>query len=447
LASLENATSPFSLFVRLFLYAGVCTIEYDRSETSCLTVQTELKVKYRGSQEENNLVDEYVQSIIHNRIVQNSKQLFVMDIVGIHWTNESEFSHDIQIDINELQPGNTSTSFNTPIKNDVTPSNHRPRIMSPQIIIPLSTGIMSLIFWMLCHFYSRSQQRQITKTVGLRQASKDGHGDIESGSVTTAPTISPTHSGRDFASDCGTPERKSATPSTEISSNVMLGKPVRRSAPVSVDSPDRRPLPVSVDSPDRSAAGLPPRPPRRNSIQLKKNRKKKKKKKGKKVVALKRVNSREGINEMPMISESDEDSEHGSEGDSEYTWDDGSSIEASSGCLTPARSSSLSRRSSRTSSPQLSPRDEMFAADGFDHDVEFVFEAFDFPTIWNSSEDDLENLQKKDDTNISFSKRTFTGDNLANSLRKELTSFEIEPPALNGDGASPKRRLPLPWLK
>jgi hypothetical protein len=409
-------------------------------------VQTKIKVKYRGRQEDNNLVEDYVQSIVHNRVVQSPSQLFAMDIVGIHWSNESGQSADVQLDIDELHPGNASNLFNTPIKNDMIPNTNSPRVMSPQIIIPLSTGIVLLIFWMVCHFYSHRQQTQNTKTVTVGLASKTDYGDIESGSVTTAPTISPAHSGKDFASDCGTPESKSATAHPEMTSNVLLGKPVRRSVPVSVDSPDRKPLPVSVDSPDRSAAGLPPRPPRRNSVQLKKNRKKKKKK-GKKVVALKRVNSREGINEMPMISESDEDSEHGSEGDSEYTSDDASSIDASSGCLTPSRSGSLSRRSSRTPSPQLSPRDEMFAPDVFDQNVQFVFEAFDFPNFWDSNHHDMENPKKQEEANPPLAKRRLTGDHLSMCLRKELKSLEIEPRALNGGGASPNRRLPLPWLK
>jgi hypothetical protein len=208
---------------------------------------------------------------------------------------------------------------------------------------------------------------------------------------------------------------------------------------------------VSVDSPDRSAAGLPPRPPRRNSTKLKTNRKKKKKK-GKKALPLKRVNSREGINEMPMISESDEDSEMGSEDGSEYASDDGSSYDASSGCLTPAHSQSLSRASSRGSSPQLSPRDELFPADNFDNDVEFFIEAPDFPHLLN-----VVHKTNRGDSNNAFdlaprpmAKKTQSDEKLENTLRKELKHLEIEPrskdESIIEDADSPKRRLPLPWL-
>lgn len=411
-------------------------------------MQTEIKVKYRGSEEESNYVEEYIQTIIHQQVAQDPTQLLAMDTIGLHWANESGPSPEVQVDIVQPQTGNTTTPFDTPIHDGSIPRTAGPRILSPQIIIPLSTGIFLLILWIILHFCSRKQRRHTAKTISVFHASKECGADLESGSVSTAPTISPSFSG------AGTPESKSVSTPTEKTFESTRGRTMRRSNPVSVDSPDRKPLPVSVDSPDRSAAGLPPRPPRRSSVKLQGNRKKKKKK-AKKVVALKRVNSREGINEMPMISESDEDSELGSEGDSEYTSDDGSSIDASSGCVTPARSSSLSRKSSRASSPQLSPRDEVFAAEVFDHNVEFVIEAPDFPNLLDAKEQSTKSQKTTADTDVvtppKLSKRALSSEKLANCLKKELKMLEIEPRAhdesMNEDGDSPKRRLPLPWLK
>lgn len=162
-------------------------------------------------------------------------------------------------------------------------------------------------------------------------------------------------------------------------------------------------LPISVDSPERSAAGLPPRPmvvKREVSKQLKKKRKKKKKKK-KQVLALVRICSRENIDEMPIISESESecDSEYTS-GDEEFLTDE-SSYDASTGCLTPSRlsarrasigasSGTSSRASSRASSPQKSPRDDFFPPGSTDSpDYEFVMEAPEF------SEDLFAKMDKK----------------------------------------------------
>lgn len=429
-------------------------MEYDPSEKSCFTLKTEMKIKYRGNEEESNLVEEYIQAIVRNQVSQDPSQLFVMDIVGLHSANESGpvLSGDLDVDVvGPSQEVNSTKPFDTPINHDESfATSFADRAMSPNVLIPVATGIVMLAVWFIFHRYSRRKTRQLTKTVSICEASKEQREwdtDIESGSVFTAPTISPTNS----CSDSGTPDRKLITApfAEDKPSGLLRDRPVRRSNPVSVDSPDRKALPVSVDSPDRSAAGLPPRPPRRTTIKLKRNRRKKKRK-NKKVVPLKRVNSREGITEMPMISESDEDSELGSEGDSEYTSDDGSSIDASSGCLTPTRSSSLSLKSSRASSPQLSPRDELFANDAFAHDIEFVIEAPDFPNLLDNQE-----FRDQSDSYLPaapvLTKRTLSDDKLAKRLTEELKKLEIEPRSQNEsfieDGDSPKRRLPLPWLK
>ncbi|KAG7351532.1 hypothetical protein IV203_010892 [Nitzschia inconspicua] len=427
-------------------WKGKCAVEYDRSKENCFTIHTEMKIKYRGGKQESNLVQEYVQSIVQNQVSEDPSQLFAMNVIGLHWGIESESSTDVFVDIGDFHNGNDNKPFNPTTHEDPTTNSSTLSILSPQILIPFCTGIVLLLLWVVIHIYTRKKLRQHSKTASVSEASKERKGDLESGSVATAPTISPSYSGNDISGDFGTPETKPVTPLEKKPSGLLRDKPIKRSYPVSVDSPERKPLPVSVDSPDRSAAGLPPRPPRRGTIKLKHNRKKKKRK-NKKIASLKRVNSREGINEMPMISESDEDSEIGSEGDSEYTSDDGSSIDASSGCLTPARSSSLSRKSSRASSPQLSPREELFSSEPFDQDVKFVIEAPDFPNLLNSKEQ--EGRTEVPATSLQ-SNHTFTSDQLANRLKQEFSKLEIEPRApdesMESDCDSPSRKLPLPWL-
>lgn len=412
-------------------------------------------VKYLGSDGESDLVQEYIQSIVHNQISLDPSQLFALDVIGLHWGNHLGHPPLVDVDIVEPSIDNTTGPYHTPpltgeTEQSLNTQNATP-FASPAIIIPVVTGVVLLVLWIGFYLYARNQRRQNGKTASVLQASKECQEDIETGSVTTAPTISPTNSGPEYDSDFNTPDGKTA-PARNDRSSEGFKKPVRRRGPVSVDSPDRKSLPVSVDSPDRSAAGLPPRPPRRNSTKLKTNRRKKKKK-VKKVVALKRVNSREGINEMPMISESDEDSELGSECDSECTSDDGSSYDASSGCLTPARSRSRSRSrtSSRASSPQLSPRDEMFASDAFDHDVEFLIEAPDFPNLLDGKGAGT-NFEKSDlmPPHLDRKSKTPSDDKIENSVKNRPKALEIESrtadESMNEDNTSPKRRLPLPWL-
>ena len=455
---------------------------YDASSTRCFTLKAALNVQYRGSMGESNLVEDYIQSIVHTQIAIDPTQLYVMDVIGLQWSKPVPISEEETLV--EQQPPRDNTLPPSSQSPDPTPS---PAVSSTsslssssspvgpiEIIIPVATGVFLILLWIGAHFYRRHMQKQNNrKTASLKQASKENGIDVETGSVTTAPTISPTNSGPELHRDSEFDSVDLGTPSKDHTGDVVVSTPLQpqtptskqrqhgsdtiaisKSMPVSVDSPERhkpdggataifKSVPVSVDSPDRSAAGLPPRPPRRNSMKLKKRRKRKKKKK---IVALKRVNSRENINEMPVISESeDEESERGSECDSEYTSDDGScsSYDASSGYNTPARSRSLSRTSSRASSPQLSPQDEMFAADVFDHDVEFVIEAPDFPNLLDREERD--SPRNPDLLSRMLSRKT-------NLLGEQQQRFiEIEPRPNSDDSMvdendSPKRRIPLPWL-
>jgi hypothetical protein len=363
-----------------------------------------------------------------------------------------------------------------------------------EIIIPVATGVFLLLLWLGAHLYWNAKRRQqFGKAVNVSQTSLKDNKDIETGSIKTAPTLSPTNSGPD--PDMDTSELD--TTDLERDGIIKMSPPkntppsqhpqqpthrTEKTNPVSVDleqpqeaqtethtsnpvSGDRqqpqqalqrtgKSNPVSVDSPDRSAAGLPPRPPTRrsNSMKLKRLRKRKKKK-SKKVVPLRRVNSREGINEMPIISESEDEE---SECDSECTSDDGSSYDTSSGCLTPAHSLS------RASSPQLSPKDELYIPDGFDENIQFYIEAPDFPNLLGGGNDDMDQDDSKKNDKTTMSDLTglpnrkgprmeLTPRNMnPETTKQDLRTLESDPRKEQEDGdfdddGSP-RKLKLPWL-
>jgi hypothetical protein len=453
-------------------------MDYDASSTRCFTLKAAMDVQYRGSTGESNLIEDYVQSIVHNRIAIDSTQLYVMDVIGLQWSKPAHIPEEMHVEEttprdNTLPPNVESPKLPPTVVSSTSSSASLSRFGHIEIVIPVVTGVFLILLWIGAHFYRRHilKKQNNRKTASLKQASKENGIDVETGSVKTAPTISPTNSGPELHTLSEIDSVDSGTPSKDRSGWVAVSSPlppqtpptsqknnygadisaISKSMPVSVDSPERykqdggataifKSLPVSVDSPDRSAAGLPPRPPRRNSMKLKKRRKRKKKKK---VAALKRVNSRENINEMPVISESeDEESERGSECDSEYTSDDESSCsyDASSGCMTPCHSRSQSRTSSRASSPQLSPQDESFAANVFDHEVEFVIEAPDFPNLLDREEND--SPRNPFLPSCMLSRKSHPGE-------QQQRALEIEPrsnDSMVDENDSPKRRLPLPWL-
>jgi len=141
--------------------------------------------------------------------------------------------------------------------------------------------------------------------------------------------------------------------------------------PITSSDSDERLVPA-----DTASLSLPPRPPRRESVQLKTTRKRRKKKK--KRPALQRISSRENIRAMQAIPESDTDgSELESEGSEYSTDEDGSSNQSSSNstCNTPVRAHSLP--GSRSGSPSLG--NPFFPIDDADNsDVKFIIEALDF---------------------------------------------------------------------
>jgi hypothetical protein len=290
---------------------------------------------YQGSPEENNIVEDFIQSTIQTKLDTYPDQLYVKNVEGINMVVKGKSEG----------PGTHPTTTET--QKDGLALN---------IIIPIVAGVIFVIFvcvgwmWWGC-------QKKLSKSGGV-SIGKTQTFDIEAArSTATEGSNSPTNI-----------ENANNTNPVVVDGQETVDKVVVE--PVII------PPKVQLDP---VAAGLPPRPPRRSSsTNLKKKRRKKKKKK---VVVLKRVNSRENILEMPTISESGSEDDDESECDSDYTGDDddgSASYDTSSGCITPV--GSLSRSSSRASSPKLSP-----VKDSNDSNKTVVIEAPDFPHLWEDA--------------------------------------------------------------
>ncbi|KAL3940096.1 MAG: hypothetical protein SGARI_001126 [Bacillariaceae sp.] len=227
-------------------------MEYDQASSKCFTLQTELIVKYKGSPEAENIAREYVQDIIHKRITEDPKQLFAMNVMGLHWVKPGSDGDDFSFDSNTIAP--IDTSILDDVLTQAPTSKNSLSFTSPQVIIPFCTGLFVLLVWIVFHLCARKNTRQRSamvsaKTINIAPSSKADPDDIETGSVATERTITPNNSDRDFSSDFGTPDQKeiSRKGSNGVAGIKSLSTPVRRSVPVSVDSPDRKPLPVSKE--------------------------------------------------------------------------------------------------------------------------------------------------------------------------------------------------------
>jgi hypothetical protein len=449
----------------------------DKETTSqCYTTQINFDVKYRGNMGESNLIEEYVQSIIHNQIALDAKQLFAEDITGLKWISNDEASSVFDppnSDLGTLTPiffgPDNSVADVDKVTTPIEPSND----FFANFAIPLGTAIILGAIWFCTHMYFvKKRKTRENQKHGKQKSMADSTGtqekkDIETGSESTETT-------RELQSKSSSDTQDSHEGKTCV--DVMV-KALGLSPAVSSDPPETSTLtrtigtkscPISVDSPERSAAGLPPRPmtvKRAVSKQLKKRRKKKKRKK-KQVLALTRINSRDNITEMPIISESESEcySEYTS-GDEEYC-DDESSYDASTGCLTPGRSSApRSRTSSRASSPQKSPQDDSFPSDLMDPPgFEFVMEAPEFCNDFfvEASKKQIVGVDENLPPNLALRPRQRTrsesdeakprsvdGDKSKKDRRAleiDTTSSELNSSFTDENGTVMERMLPLPWL-
>lgn len=373
------------------------------TQGECFTTQINFLVRYRGSTGESDLIEEYIQSIVHNQIALDSTQLFAEDITGLRWISNEEASavfNPPDPEQGTLAPIFFGPDFSLEDGDDSgvdaisTPVEEGSNDFFASVAIPIATAVILGVIWYCIHVYyfKRRKNRRTgadrkPKGTETGPAGKEDKKDIESGSVSTGAT-------RELQSNPSSDSQESSESKscTDMMAKALGLSPAALSAlhGASQASTTRRSTgsiktcPVSVDSPERSASGLPPRPRRTVSKQLKKKRRKKKGRKKKQVLAMTRVSSRDNIVEMPIISESESENDSECDSGDEVYCDDGSSYAASSaGCSTPDRSSgSRSRTSSRASSPQKSPRDEVFSPSGpmDPPDIEFQLEAPEFST-------------------------------------------------------------------
>jgi len=347
-------------------------MEYDPADFKCLSIQALMLADYRGQTIDSYLIREYVKETIREEMQTRPDSLRFGMVTGLAYVG----------DYSELQPADEETTVLTTRDSGGSSNGAVPTLVSISSVIVLCGMILFL---------------------KARRSPKAGDNDISDlkavdNTNSEALTRASVHS--DVVAEEGPCNLiRSRSDQSEDTMNSCDASDVAVIPPIQFEASNTAAVAAGGASPKPV---LPPRPPntRRGSVKLKKKRRKKKRKK----TTLKRVNSRENIDEMEPIRESeDEDSEIGSESGSEYTTDDDGSSNQDSGCTTPIRSRSLggSRASSRASSPRLSPQDEMFPSDVFAN-FDFVIEApdFPFPTLKpsdNKRVTDLKLNQRPDD--------------------------------------------------
>ena len=457
--------------------------------SQCYTIEINFNVNYRGSTGESNLIEEYIQSIIHNQIALDAKQLFAEDITGLKWISNDEAS-------SVFDPPNSDLGTLTPIffgpdnsllkEGDVSDVN---KVTTPiessndffaNFAIPFGTGIILGTIWFCIHMYfvkkrkTRKDQKHGEEISVTGSTDTQEKKDIETGSESTGATRELESKNSSVTQDSDDSHEGKTCVDVMVKafglSPVVSSDPQETSTETSTPTKKQgtKSCPISVDSPERSAAGLPPRPMRVKravSKQLKKRRRKKKRKK-KQVLALTRINSRDNITEMPIISESESECDsEGDSGDEEYC-DDGSSYDASTGCLTPGRSSApRSRTSSGASSPQKSPRDNSSPSDPMDPPgFEFVMEAPEFSNdlFLDAGKEQNVGVDENLPPNVALQPRPRTRSEAVDAkprsiygdkpkkdrgaLEIDATSSELNNSFTEENGTVMERMLPLPWL-
>lgn len=343
---------------------GDCDFQkYDPFTEQCLKIRSRMWAQFLG--DEMDEVDDYLRTIVSNKLKSNPNNLFAGEITGITFIS-AEMSRD-----------NTAAEIGRDNSQKAAPSQEGLGASGLGTVVGASFAfVIGALLLVACKRRKNSATRKVEVDTLL---------DLD---IETDIVLEPPRKTRRTPFDQSI---QSPTPRAKIIREKAKGNPPRNPVPPPLQSED------STDTTDSdttiaiagdgqvAASGivmvagmsaLPPRPPtqRRNSTSLKKVRRKKKKRK--KTKALQRVNSKEGINEMATISESeDEGSEFGSEYDSDCSTEEeyGSrpSSRASSATNSPTRPKPWT--GSRTSTPQLSPKDELFPTDVFS-DYDFTIE-------------------------------------------------------------------------
>jgi hypothetical protein len=348
--------------------SGDCDFqEYNPSTEECFKVRSRMWAQFRGDE-----VDDYLRTIISEKLKNNPNLLFAGEITGITFVGDG--------DVAEIGRNNTAAELggdNSQVK--AAPSQRA--LGAPTLGTVVGASAFAFVVGALLLVARKKRKDSATQKVEVDTLLNLA---IETGSATDPPRTTKR-----------APFDQSIQPSTPKIKNVRLkaeGNPPRNPTPHPTRLEDTT---DATDSDSTNAiagdgqvatsgivmvagmSALPPRPPaqRKNSTSLKKVRGKKKRRK--KTPSLQRVNSKEGINEMATISESeDEDSEFGSEYDSDCSTEEvhGSrpSSRVSSATNSPTRPKP--RTGSRTSTSLLSPEDELFPSDVFS-DYDFAFES------------------------------------------------------------------------
>jgi hypothetical protein len=300
---------PSTLSLMLFVIGlnldNCQSLHYDPSIETCLAIRAEMHVDFRGKETDSYEIQEYVKTIMQDLMQLDPSEptsMLVSDVTALSYIGNA--------DVASVQGSNQSTQGDE-IGSDST---------MLAAIISVSTIFLFGGFFLIMRARQRWSQDDVTTTA---KASPPDLQDIETSSSDTL--------GKSL-SDV-TLENASSYDTQESNPTLLVDTSAEETT-ADFDDAANQVIPgaTSHDSTEAgmvtAAGALPPRPPRRNSLQLKKKRRKKRKKKK---VVLKRVNSRENINEMSMIQESEEEeSENGSDSESYNTDEEGSGSNNSS---------------------------------------------------------------------------------------------------------------------
>jgi hypothetical protein len=384
----------------------------------CISVRSKMKVKFIGQETDTLYVEEFLKNLFKERMQANPDSLRAGHISQLAYVGDRDAIATTTVESPTTQSSSTIVS-----------SSKGDAFVFPMLISASTVILLGGIF-LLFRVRHRRSQEDASET----NKEFDDLPDLETGSSYTSEGSSSALKTRS-QSPSSMVDRPRSLSASDLSVERPPLPPPRRSDPGLVDTE----LPFVVTSQDSTdgivstsavvagiaPAVLPPRPPRRNSMKLKKRRKRRKKKKK---VTLQRVNSRENVAEMDTITESEEEegSEYTYESGSEYSTEDDGSSNQSSGCHTPIRNRSVpnSRASSRHSSPRLSPQDELFPADVFSTDFEFLIEAPDFP--YHSTDKKKSTLQPRPSKTRQNKNNQ---DNVVSPIREE-TIRPLRPPWL-----------------
>lgn len=338
----------------------------------CIPVRTVLKLKYKGADEKAEVVQAFVKELLERDMIDRTDQLFVGDVIALHYVGTHDFSALYQ------EPGNTNTEEAKPQKQIDEDDTDVPLAAS---VISATSAIVLLLFLLFVRRRRRPDETKESMPIDNIQKNLCAPlKDLEQGDnhPLHVPTMSSMEIEDRFSPTTSNESMEDLSPSSMKSASSDEGH-----APQELDlmidndiasifrskqEPEEA-TPTDTQFSSSAPLLLPPRPPRRETIARQipsgkittTRRRRRKKKSKKKTETLQRTSSREHIQAMEAIPEifyddSSSDDEHDN-GDDDYSSAEGED-DPSSGYSTPlgdgSESGSTNTRSRFPSDPDSS---------------------------------------------------------------------------------------------